>query len=114
MKKLLNPDAAQRITSMQVLAHPWIATVNVPRMLPTLDLDIIHKLRLFPTVDKPRRICLLEIARTANVPNLSTLVEAFLYLDPTHSGALTVEGLQKVLPSCTETELHGKKHTEQK
>ena len=94
LHNVFKAEPTSRLTAVQALNHPWIAGSFLPPMFPMLE--IVEKLRKHQTGNKAKRVCLKKLAQSTLIPNAAQLAEAFTFLDPVHSGAITVEGLKKV------------------
>lgn len=80
---------------MQALEHPWISNVRPTPPFPALS--VIERLKCYNTQNKVKRIFLRKLAQSIFTPHKQELLDLFSSLDPIRMGAITVEGLDKLL-----------------
>lgn len=93
----MKPEPTARLTAIQALEHPWLANTRVPAPFPALS--VIERLKCCSAQNKVKRLFLRKLAQSVFVPQRKQLLDLFSSLDPIHAGAVTVEGLEKLLSS---------------
>jgi len=91
---MLKAEPNTRLTAAQALSHPWIVSLSVPPLIPVLE--IVEKIKKYQTVNKVKRIAMRKLAHSVHIPAYNQLAEVFLYMDPLHCGAITVDDLKRV------------------
>lgn len=99
VKKMLNPDADQRLTAQQVLEHPWLQNI---KKAPNVSLGETVKARLkqFSVMNKFKKRALTVIAEFLSVEEAAGIKEAFDMIDTDKKGKINLGelrvGLQKL------------------
>ncbi|XP_019163925.1 PREDICTED: calcium-dependent protein kinase 7-like [Ipomoea nil] len=108
VKKMLNPDASQRLTAQQVLEHPWLQNI---KKAPNVSLGETVKARLkqFSVMNKFKKRALTVIAEFLSVEEAAGIKEAFDMIDTDKKGKISLGelrvGLQKLGHHIPEADL---------
>ncbi|KAL8263654.1 hypothetical protein R6Q59_021784 [Mikania micrantha] len=96
VRKMLNSDPKQRITTHQVLCHPWIKEDGEAPDTP-LDNAVMGRLKQFRAMNKFKKVALRVIAGCLSEEEIMGLKEMFKGMDTDNSGTITVEELKEGL-----------------
>ncbi|XP_022852365.1 CDPK-related kinase 7-like [Olea europaea var. sylvestris] len=92
VKRLLNKDYRKRLTAVQALSHPWLAShhdVKVP-----VDMITYKLVRAYIYSSSLRKTALRALAKTLAIPHLSYLREQFGLLGPNKSGFISLHNFK--------------------
>ncbi|WOL06780.1 hypothetical protein Cni_G15514 [Canna indica] len=96
VKKMLNSDPKQRLTSFEVLNHPWIKEDGEAPDTP-LDNTVVNRLKQFRAMNQFKKAALKVIAGCLSEEEICGLKEMFKNMDSDNSGTITLEELKKGL-----------------
>ncbi|XVF47380.1 hypothetical protein PTKIN_Ptkin03bG0104300 [Pterospermum kingtungense] len=99
VKKMLNPDPKQRLTTQEVLEHPWLQNAKKAPNVP-LGETVKSRLKQFSVMNKLKKRALRVIAEHLSVEEVAGIKEAFEMMDTSKRGKINLEelrvGLQKL------------------
>ncbi|TMW66403.1 hypothetical protein Poli38472_004168 [Pythium oligandrum] len=98
ISKLLLVDASKRLTSEQVLKHPWL-TGSAPDTAITLKSGIFNRLKRFTGHNKLKKAALGVIADLMTETEIVELKKQFMAIDKDGNGVITVTELADALRS---------------
>lgn len=96
VKRLLDMDPAKRLTTEQVLQHPWLHKEGVALDKP-LDSVVLKRMRQFAQMNKLKKMALMVVGQNLSEDELEGLKSLFKSIDSDNSGTITVEELRKAL-----------------
>ncbi|XP_027343482.1 calcium-dependent protein kinase 2-like isoform X2 [Abrus precatorius] len=107
VRKMLIQDPKKRITSAQVLEHPWIKDGNAPDK--PIDSAVLSRMKQFRAMNKLKKLALKVIAENMSAEEIQGLKAMFTNMDTDKSGTITYEelkaGLQRLGSKLTEAEV---------
>ncbi|QCD78312.1 calcium-dependent protein kinase [Vigna unguiculata] len=107
VRKMLIQDPKKRITSAQVLEHPWIKDGNAPDK--PIDSAVLSRMKQFRAMNKLKKLALKVIAENMSGEEIQGLKAMFTNMDTDKSGTITYEelkaGLQRLGSKLTEAEV---------
>ncbi|KAK1320122.1 Calcium-dependent protein kinase isoform 2 [Acorus calamus] len=92
VKKMLTYNPKKRITSDQVLEHPWIKGHQVSNT--PIDSAVLIRMKQFRTMNKFKRLALKVIAENLSEEDIKGLTQMFKSMDTDQSGTITYEELK--------------------
>lgn len=96
VKKMLKQDPKERLTTQQVLNHPWMKEDgNAPDK--PLDNAVLSRLKQFSAANKLKKLALKVIAESLSEDEIIGLKEMFKAMDVDNSGTITYEELKNGL-----------------
>ncbi|KAL9316639.1 hypothetical protein ACSQ67_017640 [Phaseolus vulgaris] len=108
VRKMLTKDPKKRITSAQVLEHPWLKEGGNASDKP-IDSAVLSRMKQFRAMNKLKKLALKVIAENLSVEEIQGLKAMFTNMDTDHSGTITYEelraGLQRLGSKLTEAEV---------
>ncbi|KAL6911746.1 hypothetical protein ACP4OV_000551 [Aristida adscensionis] len=108
IRRMLNPQPAERLTAHEVLCHPWICDHGVAPDRP-LDPAVLSRIKQFSAMNKLKKMALRVIAESLSEEEIAGLKEMFTAMDTDNSGAITYdelkEGLRKYGSTLKDTEI---------
>ncbi|KAF7831285.1 calcium-dependent protein kinase 2-like [Senna tora] len=108
VSKMLIQDPKKRITSAQVLEHPWIREDGNASDKP-IDSAVLSRMKQFRAMNKLKKLALKVIAENLSQEEIQGLKAMFTNMDTDKSGTITYEelkaGLQKLGSKLTEAEV---------
>ncbi|OIW20130.1 hypothetical protein TanjilG_01903 [Lupinus angustifolius] len=109
VRKMLVRDSTKRITSYDVLRHPWIQVDGSAPDKP-LDSAVLSRLKQFSAMNKLKKMALRVIAQNLSEEEIAGLREMFKMIDTDNSGQITFEelkvGLKKFGANLKESEIY--------
>ncbi|XP_057960663.1 calcium-dependent protein kinase 2-like [Malania oleifera] len=96
IKKMLTPDPKKRITSAQVLEHPWIKEDGEASDKP-IDSAVLSRMKQFRAMNKLKKLALKVIAENLSEEDIKGLKAMFTNMDTDKSGTITYEELKSGL-----------------
>ncbi|KAK8960702.1 Calcium-dependent protein kinase isoform 2 [Platanthera guangdongensis] len=93
VRKMLNPDPKKRITSAQVLDHPWIREDGEASDKP-IDIAVLSRMKQFRAMNKLKKLALKVIAENLSEEEIKGLKQMFSNMDTDNSGSITYEELK--------------------
>ncbi|XP_057474789.1 calcium-dependent protein kinase 17-like [Actinidia eriantha] len=96
VRKMLNSDPKQRLTTFQVLDHPWIKEDGEAPDTP-LDNAVLGRLKQFRAMNKFKKVALRVIAGCLSEEEIMGLKQMFKGIDTDNSGTITLEELKQGL-----------------
>ncbi|KAL6992788.1 Calcium-dependent protein kinase 19 [Sarracenia purpurea var. burkii] len=93
VRKMLTQDPKKRITSAQVLDHPWIREDGEASDKP-IDSAVLSRMKQFRAMNKLKKLALKVIAENLSEEEIKGLKAMFTNLDTDNSGAITYEELK--------------------
>eukprot|EP00245_Coleochaete_scutata_P008905 TRINITY_DN2815_c0_g1_i1.p1 TRINITY_DN2815_c0_g1~~TRINITY_DN2815_c0_g1_i1.p1 ORF type:complete len:761 (-),score=182.52 TRINITY_DN2815_c0_g1_i1:1178-3460(-) len=93
---MLTRDPRKRLTTAQVLQHPWIAKDGVASPKP-LDSTVLKRLRGFGAMNKLKKVAFNFIASSLSNEEILGLRELFRSFDKNNTGNISLEELRKGL-----------------
>mmetsp|Transcript_35577 Transcript_35577/g.80289 ORF Transcript_35577/g.80289 Transcript_35577/m.80289 type:complete len:654 (+) Transcript_35577:114-2075(+) len=97
VSRLLQRDASQRLSAAEALEHPWIKDrVGLSSCSP-LDMSVVDSLCQFAAASRFRRACLHMMAISLTNEELADVRGAFIELDQSKRGTITLHELKAVL-----------------
>ncbi|KAG7031419.1 Calcium-dependent protein kinase 9 [Cucurbita argyrosperma subsp. argyrosperma] len=96
VKKMLNPDASKRLTSAQVLEHPWLREGGDASDKP-IDSAVFTRLKQFRAMNKLKKLALKVIAENLSEEEIQGLKAMFMNMDTDKSGTITYAELKSGL-----------------
>ncbi|KAG4923925.1 hypothetical protein AAZX31_18G093600 [Glycine max] len=107
VRKMLIQDPKKRITSAQVLEHPWIKDGNASDR--PIDSAVLSRMKQFRAMNKLKKLALKVIAENMSAEEIQGLKAMFTNMDTDKSGAITYEelkaGLHRLGSKLTEAEV---------
>ncbi|KAK2990017.1 hypothetical protein RJ640_004695 [Escallonia rubra] len=108
VRKMLTRDPKRRITSAQVLEHPWIREGGEASDKP-IDSAVLSRMKQFRAMNKLKKLALKVIAENLSSEEIQGLKAMFANMDTDHSGTITYEelktGLARLGSKLTEAEV---------
>ncbi|KAI4308003.1 hypothetical protein L6164_031122 [Bauhinia variegata] len=108
VRKMLTQDPKKRITSAQVLDHPWIREDGNASDKP-IDSAVLSRMKQFRAMNKLKKLALKVIAENLSEEEIQGLKQMFTNMDTDKSGTITYEelraGLQRLGSKLTEAEV---------
>ncbi|XP_054819052.1 calcium-dependent protein kinase 33 [Prosopis cineraria] len=108
VRKMLTQDPKKRITSAQVLEHPWIREDGNASDKP-IDSAVLSRMKQFRAMNKLKKLALKVIAENLSEEEIQGLKAMFTNMDTDKSGTITYEelkeGLQRLGSKLTEAEV---------
>ncbi|XP_021906163.1 calcium-dependent protein kinase 33 [Carica papaya] len=108
VRRMLTQDPKQRITSAQVLEHPWIREGGDASDKP-IDSAVLSRMKQFRAMNKLKKLALKVIAENLSTEEIQGLKAMFTNLDTDKSGTITYDelktGLARLGSSLTEAEV---------
>ncbi|KAL5775357.1 hypothetical protein ACOSP7_012914 [Xanthoceras sorbifolium] len=105
VRKMLTQDQKKRITSAQVLEHPWIREASDK----TIDTAVLSRMKQFRAMNKLKKLALKVIAENLSEEEIRGLKSMFANIDTDNSGTITYEelktGLSRLGSRLSETEV---------
>ncbi|MBA0728157.1 hypothetical protein Golax_001081 [Gossypium laxum] len=106
--RMLTQDPKKRITSTQVLEHPWIREGGNASDKP-LDSAVLSRMKQFRRMNKLKQLALKVIAENLSREEIQGLKQMFANIDTDNSGTITYDelktGLARLGSKLTETEV---------
>ncbi|KAG6420487.1 hypothetical protein SASPL_117018 [Salvia splendens] len=106
VRKMLNKDPRRRITSAQVLEHPWIKGQASDK---PIDGAVLSRMKQFMAMNKLKKLALKVIAQSLSEEEIKGLKAMFTNMDTDNSGTITFEelktGLARLGSKLSETEV---------
>lgn len=96
VKKMLTQDPAKRITSAQVLEHPWMREGGDASDKP-IDSAVFTRLKQFRAMNKLKKLALKVIAENLSEEEIQGLKAMFTNMDTDKSGTITYAELKSGL-----------------
>lgn len=107
VRKMLTQDPKKRITSNQVLQHPWLREGEASDK--PIDSAVLSRMKQFRAMNKLKKMALKVIAENLNEEEIKGLKQMFANIDTDNSGTITYEelkaGLAKLGSKLTEAEV---------
>nr|ATJ04327.1 phosphoenolpyruvate carboxylase-related kinase 1 [Carex duriuscula subsp. rigescens] len=107
VRKMLTQDPKKRITSAQVLQHPWLRDGEASDK--PIDNAVLSRMKQFRAMNKLKKMALKVIAENLNEEEIKGLKQMFSNIDTDNSGTITYEelkaGLAKLGSKLTEAEV---------
>ncbi|WOK91855.1 calcium-dependent protein kinase 19 [Canna indica] len=91
--KMLTMDPKKRITSAQVLQHPWLKEGGEASDKP-IDSAVLSRLKQFRAMNKLKKMALKVIAESLSEEEIKGLKQMFTNMDTDKSGTITYEELK--------------------
>ncbi|KAJ0016474.1 hypothetical protein Pint_09935 [Pistacia integerrima] len=91
VRKMLTQDPRKRITSAQVLEHPWIREGGTDK---PIDSAVLSRMKQFRAMNKLKKLALKVIAETLSEEEIKGLKAMFANMDTDNSGTITYEELK--------------------
>ncbi|XP_047337638.1 calcium-dependent protein kinase 2-like [Impatiens glandulifera] len=108
VRKMLTKDPKKRITSQQVLEHPWIREDGEASNKP-IDSAVLTRMKQFRAMNKLKKLALKVIAENMSEEEITGLKAMFANIDTDNSGTITYEelktGLARLGSKLSETEV---------
>ncbi|XP_044504911.1 calcium-dependent protein kinase 33-like [Mangifera indica] len=108
VRRMLTADPKKRITSAQVLEHPWIREGGNASDKP-LDSAVLSRMKQFRAMNKLKKLALKVIAENLSTDEIQGLKSMFANMDTDNSGTITYdelkEGLARIGSKLTEAEV---------
>ncbi|XP_027184466.1 calcium-dependent protein kinase-like [Coffea eugenioides] len=96
VRKMLTMDPKKRITSAQVLEHPWIRVGGEASDKP-IDSAVLSRMKQFRAMNKLKKLALKVIAENLSEEEIKGLKAMFTNIDTDNSGTITYEELKSGL-----------------
>ncbi|XP_010923909.1 calcium-dependent protein kinase 2 isoform X1 [Elaeis guineensis] len=96
VRKMLTQDPKKRITSAQVLEHPWIREGGEASDKP-IDSAVLSRMKQFRAMNKLKKMALKVIAENLSEEEIKGLKQMFTNIDTDKSGTITYEELKSGL-----------------
>ncbi|XP_008806408.2 calcium-dependent protein kinase 2 [Phoenix dactylifera] len=93
VRKMLTQDSKKRITSAQVLEHPWIREGGEASDKP-IDSAVLSRMKQFRAMNKLKKMALKVIAENLSEEEIKGLKQMFANMDTDNSGTITYEELK--------------------
>ncbi|KAF5460599.1 hypothetical protein F2P56_020458 [Juglans regia] len=97
VKKMLQEDPKARLSSLEVLDHPWMREDGDVSDKP-LDIAVLTRMKQFRAMNKLKKVALKVIAENLSEEEIIGLKEMFKSMDTDNSGTVTLEELKVGLP----------------
>ncbi|XP_040989274.1 calcium-dependent protein kinase 1-like isoform X1 [Juglans microcarpa x Juglans regia] len=97
VKKMLQEDPKARLTSLEVLDHPWMREDGDVSDKP-LDIAVLTRMKQFRAMNKLKKVALKVIAENLSEEEIIGLKEMFKSMDTDNNGTITLEELKAGLP----------------
>ncbi|KAL6553204.1 Calcium-dependent protein kinase 15 [Orobanche gracilis] len=94
VRKMLTKDPKNRITSAQVLDHPWIKGQASDK---PIDSAVLSRMKQFRAMNKLKKLALKVIAQSLSEEEIKGLKAMFANMDTDKSGTITYEELKSGL-----------------
>ncbi|KAK4421334.1 Calcium-dependent protein kinase [Sesamum alatum] len=94
VQKMLTKDPKKRITSTQVLEHPWIKGQASDK---PIDSAVLSRMKQFRAMNKLKKLALKVIAQSLSEEEIKGLKAMFANMDTDKSGTITYEELKSGL-----------------
>ncbi|XAR67448.1 Non-specific serine/threonine protein kinase [Bertholletia excelsa] len=108
VRRMLTRDPKKRITSAQVLEHPWLREGGEASDKP-IDSAVLSRMKQFRAMNKLKKLALKVIAENLSQDEIQGLKVMFTNMDTDKSGTITYEelktGLARLGSKLTETEV---------
>ncbi|KAJ0765675.1 putative protein kinase CAMK-CDPK family [Helianthus annuus] len=108
VRRMLTLDPKKRITSAQVLEHPWIREDGEASDKP-IDSAVLSRMKQFRAMNKLKKLALKVIAENLSTEEIQGLKSMFMNMDTDKSGTITYEelktGLARLGSKLTESEV---------
>ncbi|KAK1360801.1 Calcium-dependent protein kinase [Heracleum sosnowskyi] len=108
VRKMLTQDPKKRITSAQVLDHPWLREGGEASDKP-IDSAVLSRMKQFRAMNKLKKLALKVIAENLSAEEIQGLKSMFTNMDTDNSGTITYEelktGLARLGSKLTEAEV---------
>ncbi|KAK8638348.1 hypothetical protein V6N13_136779 [Hibiscus sabdariffa] len=108
VRRMLTQDPKRRITSTQVLEHPWIREGGNASDEP-LDNAVLLRMKQFRRMNKLKQLALKVIAENLSTEEIQGLKQMFANIDTDNSGTITYDelktGLARLGSKLTEAEV---------
>nr|ACY78680.1 calcium-dependent protein kinase 1 [Panax ginseng] len=96
VRKMLTQDPRRRITSAQVLEHPWMREGGEASDKP-IDSAVLSRMKQFRAMNKLKKLALKGIAESLSEEEIKGLKAMFTNIDTDNSGTITYEELKSGL-----------------
>ncbi|XP_021821488.1 calcium-dependent protein kinase 2-like [Prunus avium] len=93
VRKMLTQDPRKRITSAEVLEHPWLRVGGVASDKP-IDSAVLSRMKQFRAMNKLKQLALKVIAENLSEEEIKGLKAMFTNMDTDKSGTITYEELK--------------------
>ncbi|KAJ0692252.1 putative protein kinase CAMK-CDPK family [Helianthus annuus] len=93
VRKMLTQDPRKRITSTQVLEHPWLREGGEALDKP-IDSAVLSRMKQFRAMNKLKKLALKVIAESMSEEEIKGLKAMFVNMDTDKSGSITYEELK--------------------
>ncbi|KAB1215199.1 Calcium-dependent protein kinase isoform 2 [Morella rubra] len=93
VRKMLTQDPKKRITSAQVLEHPWIREDGEASDKP-IDSAVLSRMKQFRAMNKLKKLALKVIAENLSEEEIQGLRAMFANMDTDNSGTITYDELK--------------------
>ncbi|PQQ18376.1 calcium-dependent protein kinase 2 [Prunus yedoensis var. nudiflora] len=93
VRKMLTQDPRKRITSAEVLEHPWLRVGGVASDKP-IDSAVLSRMKQFRAMNKLKQLALKVIAENLSEEEIKGLKAMFTNMDTDNSGTITYEELK--------------------
>ncbi|KVH89627.1 Calcium-binding EF-hand [Cynara cardunculus var. scolymus] len=93
VRKMLTQDPKKRITSAQVLEHPWLREGGEALDKP-IDSAVLSRMKQFRAMNKLKKLALKVIAESMSEEEIKGLKAMFVNMDTDKSGSITYEELK--------------------
>ncbi|XP_048555752.1 calcium-dependent protein kinase 19-like [Triticum urartu] len=107
VRKMLAQDPKKRISSAQVLQHPWLREGEASDK--PIDSAVLSRMKQFRAMNKLKKMALKVIASNLNEEEIKGLKQMFMNMDTDNSGTITYEelkaGLAKLGSKLSEAEV---------
>ncbi|KAL8462702.1 hypothetical protein ACS0TY_032841 [Phlomoides rotata] len=94
VQKMLTKDPKKRITSSQILEHPWIKGQASDK---PIDSAVLSRMKQFRAMNKLKKLALKVIAQSLSEEEIKGLKAMFANIDTDNSGTITYEELKSGL-----------------
>ncbi|XP_055805522.1 calcium-dependent protein kinase-like [Solanum dulcamara] len=95
VRKMLTQDAKNRITSAEVLEHPWLQSGEASDK--PIDSAVLSRMKQFRAMNKLKKLALKVIAENLSEEEIKGLKAMFANMDTDNSGTITYEELKSGL-----------------
>ncbi|KAJ6791001.1 calcium-dependent protein kinase 19-like [Iris pallida] len=95
VRRMLTQDPKKRITSAQVLEHPWIREGGASDK--PIDSAVLSRMKQFRAMNKLKKLALKVIAENLSGEEIKGLKQMFTNMDTDNSGTITFEELKSGL-----------------
>lgn len=108
VRRMLTQDPKKRITSAQVLEHPWLKEGGEASDKP-IDSAVLSRMKQFRAMNKMKKMALKVIAENLSADEIQGLKAMFANMDTDNSGTITYDelkaGLARLGSKLTEAEV---------